>query len=992
MKIIDVYANNSNKILDDIISFCSSNHSARKVCAIFMNYDKNSSILKKLEDNGVLTTSFEGFVRKILSKTSKKFTSENISDFSATEIISSIAKPVLASHPILKNLIKSSGFFRELYNLFGMFKINEISYADLISASNQAKISEEEKKRFELIVKIYEKYLETLTNNKFSDYRDVVLNCISELEKNELLKKSLAKNYDKIYVFDAENLSEIQLKLLKNIVCDDNLTLIGDENAKIHRFMGANAFVSENKQTDCQNAENTLFPVNKDIFKRAIFMKNPLEGKYDFKKSKSLEYRLFSDFQDEMEFIVKQITEGVKKGDNYSDYAVLLRDGSLTNGIADVFKKYEIPVNGRLFSDNFENFKIKFERILMICEILQKLGAKNFTELEKIVPKSLVELENFAEQLNLLTENFLSEILENKYDTEKLLSFQARKKQRFLFSAVFDGFGLLSNVNSLKIELTDLQNLYELYLDGNFVRIATKVADIDGNSDENFHKFFANFLSNLYEFTVLKTDILKEKIDLKSILNLLRKDLSENLSTENKVNLLSVFKCSSKTFKYVFIPALAEGYFPKKAKSTYFISNDANEKISAEIRRKFPRFEKLILSVKDEWKDENSLLYTALTRAENKITLSCHKFSDKKQVSPSSYFEELSFIDGENFVSDEIEELEKNDAQSAETTVVEEVFEGKKEKNTVLSENDSIWLSASSINRFLKCPKSFYYTKLLGLKTASSFTANYGTAVHAVFELAVSKYIEQFSKEKFLQLGQILFNVKNNRQALIDEGFDEKNVVEELEKLSDLDIREMQSDFISAIDNLEEIGYFDEKPIEGVCERRFEFKLPELPNVTFNGFVDAIIRYKNGWRLIDYKTSFDKPHLGYLFSENGVNFCSESYGKYNEAYIKKYDYQIPLYYLACLNSADLSDFKDSISEVGYLYVRPKNSKKGESWKDFVPVSEIGQYQQKIIENIKNTVVDKIYSAKDFEPNYEERSCKYCDFKDYCNGKTNEGEA
>lgn len=988
MKIIDIYSANSAKILDEILS--NKDKKSEKLCVIFMNYDKSSPISKKLDENGILTTSFDGFVRKILSKTSKTFNSQKISDFVATEIISSISKQFLSTHRILKNLTKSSSFPRELYNLFGLFKINEMSCDDLISACENADISDDEKTRFKIIVQIYEKYGETLKNNNFSDFRDVVLNCISELENNDLLKKSLAKNYNKIYVFGAENLSQIHLKLLENIVKEDNLTLIGDKNAKIHTFMGANAFVSEKSNNETETFENTIFPVNKDIFARAIFMTNPLEGRYDFKKSKALEYRLFSDFQEELDFISKKIIEGVKKGDNYSDYAILLRDNSMINSIVDILQKYEIPVNGRLYSEDFENFKVKFERILMICDILQKIEAKNLSTLEKLLPKSFVELENYAEQLNLLTENFLSDVLENKFDAEKLLSLQTRQKQRFLFSTIYRGFGILSesDAKTLKAELKKIEKLYGFYLNGEILQIAINTANISDIEDENFHKFFAKFLSDLTEFSALKKDVLKEKIDIKSILNLLQKDLSENLETDNKINLLSIFKSASKTFKHVYIPALAEGYFPKKAKATYFISNDANEKISAQIRQKFPHFEKLILSVKDEWKDENSLLYVALTRAEEDIMLSCHKFSDKKQVSPSSYFEELSFIDGENLVSTEIEQV---DAQIAQDEVVEEVSDDKIQKFPVLSSLDKISLSASSMNSFLKCPRKFYYTKLLGLKTESSFSANYGTAVHAVFELIVSKYIEQFSKEKFLYLGDILFNVKNNRQALIDEGFDEKNVVEELEKLSALDIEEMRSDFLSAMDNLEEIGYFNEKPLEGLCEKRFEFELEEIPNVKFSGYIDAIIRYADGWRLVDYKTSKDKPKLNYLFSENGVNFLSEARSSYNENNIKKYDYQIPLYYLACLNSPDLAEFKENLSEVGYLYVRPKNSTKGDSWADFVPVSKIDTYKEKIVENIKTTIVDKIYSMSDFAPTSDEFTCKYCDFSKYCNGKLDESE-
>ena len=70
MKIIDIYTKNSAKILDEILSFGGKNSSSKKLCVIFMNYDKSSSILKKIDENGILTTSFEGFVRKILSKSS----------------------------------------------------------------------------------------------------------------------------------------------------------------------------------------------------------------------------------------------------------------------------------------------------------------------------------------------------------------------------------------------------------------------------------------------------------------------------------------------------------------------------------------------------------------------------------------------------------------------------------------------------------------------------------------------------------------------------------------------------------------------------------------------------------------------------------------------------------------------------------------------------------------------------------------------------------
>lgn len=986
MKTVDIYTDNSTEILEEIKKYNSS----ESVLVIFTNFDKGSLICKSLNEFAIPMLSFENFAEKILSKTSKYFSFDKISDKSATTIINSVSKKYLKNHSLLKNLVKSNAFARELYNLFGIFKINKISVSDLFFANTNAEIDEEDKERFNIIIEIYVKYLEVLKANKLLDFRDIILADIFELEHNKSLQSFVRKDFDKIYVFGAENLSEIQLSLLKLVTEEEKLTLIGDSNAKIRTFMGANIFHSEKTQNSLAFPANTIFPLNKDIYERAIFIKNPLQQRPSFQKSQSVEYRLFSNFQDEIDFIAQEIINGVKSGKKYSDFAVLLRDNLLIDKFVDVFQKYEIPVDGSVFSEEFNIFKIKFERILMICDILQKLSAKSIFDLEQISVKSLVELEDYTEQFNLFIENFLFDILENKYDAEKILSFKTHKRHRFLLTTILEYSYILSqnDLQNLQSELEILNKSYSLYLKENFSEISLLLVSPSNVQDENFHKIFAKFLKDLQKIIVLKTQILHEKVELTEILNLFQTNLTESFQSDNKVNLLTMFKSSLKSFKKVFIPSLTENYFPKKYQSTYFISDFANQKISAILREKFLNFEKLIFSNEDELKAENNLMYMAMMRAEEKIILSSYKYSDCRQVLPSAYFEQFLFTDGENFVA---EKNEKIIDQIEHKEIIEQNEEEKIDKMQILTSTEPIWLSASSINKFLKCPRNYYYTKLLGLKTASSFSANYGTAVHAIFEIMVKKYIDDFSKNKFLNLGTVLFNVKNDRQSVINEGFDEKKIVEELEKLSDLDILEMHSDFENAINNLEKIGYFEEKPLEGACESYFEFKTEEIPTVNFNGYIDAIIRYCDGWRLIDYKTSSDKPKLDYLFSENGVNFCSEAQGKYNKLNEKKYDYQIPLYFLACLNSVNLRQYKDNIGKAGYLYVRPENSKKGESWQDMVSVSDIMQYRQKIIENIKSTVVDKIYEKSTFEAEYNERNCKYCDFREYCDERNKEGE-
>ena len=142
------------------------------------------------------------------------------------------------------------------------------------------------------------------------DYRDEVLICIEALKNNDYLQ-----NKDKyIFISDAQNLTTIQLELLKLLTHEENLYLYGDSNAKIQTFQGANAF---KKQTiDCKEKSR-----NKDILKRALFITdNFLESN----KTDTIKYRIFPSFNDEIEHIAKEIICNVNCGANYSDFAILI--------------------------------------------------------------------------------------------------------------------------------------------------------------------------------------------------------------------------------------------------------------------------------------------------------------------------------------------------------------------------------------------------------------------------------------------------------------------------------------------------------------------------------------------------------------------------------------------------------------------------------------------------------------------------------------------
>ena len=258
-----------------------------------------------------------------------------------------------------------------------------------------------------------------------------------------------------------------------------------------------------------------------------------------------------------------------------------------------------------------------------------------------------------------------------------------------------------------------------------------------------------------------------------------------------------------------------------------------------------------------------------------------------------------------------------------------------------------------------------------------------------MFEVLNRKFLEvnKFTKKIALELGDILFDAINNPDRALLAGFRQTDI-DLVNATNELSLAEMKNNFIDAIDDFSLSGGFDNPPRSAICEKSFSFEIPEIPNVIFDGRIDAILEDKDGkYYVIDYKTGHDKiNNLDYAISDNGVNFLLKT-GKEpanKENLQKVYDYQIPLYYLACQNSKNLLQFKDKIFELGLVYIRPKSKDSGCN-EDMIAASRLETYKAKIIQNLKETVVDKIRNTVEFKPN-KGFGCDDCAYKFLCDSE------
>jgi ATP-dependent exoDNAse (exonuclease V) beta subunit len=283
------------------------------------------------------------------------------------------------------------------------------------------------------------------------------------------------------------------------------------------------------------------------------------------------------------------------------------------------------------------------------------------------------------------------------------------------------------------------------------------------------------------------------------------------------------------------------------------------------------------------------------------------------------------------------------------------------------------------------------------LKEESNFAASYGSIVHAVFEVMNRKYLNSYNLETALSLGETLFSIGlielddvidekliEFEQNAINKGFSQNDI--ELVKASDrLSLAEMQDKFQNALKEFDCLGYFSNPPQKAVCEIPFSFSIPEIKNVVFDGRIDALLMGDDGkYTVVDYKTGKNKVNtLDYAISDNGVAFLTKS-GKQpaNVATLQKaYDYQIPLYYLACKYSDVLSVYREKLAQLGLLYVRPSYIDGG-CIEDFVAADKLEVYSDKIVQNLKETVIDKIQNEKEFKPE-KTFACSFCSYKYLC---------
>ena len=414
--------------------------------------------------------------------------------------------------------------------------------------------------RLASIGKLYGLYQSRLKEADAMDFDDLISRTIELFQKNPDVLEHYQNRFRYILVDEYQDTSHAQYQLIEMLSRRSrNLCVVGDDDQSIYQFRGAtienilsfektfpHARVIRLEQNyrstkTILNAANAVISNNEGRKGKTLWTENPTGEK--------IRFHIASSEQDEADYIVQQIQEGVASGRKYSDFAVLYRMNSQSNTLERVFTKSGVPhrvLGGLRFFDRREIRD-------MIAYLSVVSNPNDQTRLLRIinVPKRSIG-EKTVEQAAGIAEGVgepLFYVLEHADEFAPLARTAAKLKA---FAAV------IRSLSEQASEETDLGKLYDSLLEktGYLEALAASGEEDAKDRIDNVMELKSNLIR--YQEENGEEAALAGYLEEVSLLT----DIDNYDSSSDSVVMMTMHSSKGLEFPVVFLPGFEEGIFP----------------------------------------------------------------------------------------------------------------------------------------------------------------------------------------------------------------------------------------------------------------------------------------------------------------------------------------------------------------------------------------------------------------------------------------------
>lgn len=834
--------------------------------------------------------------------------------------------------------------------------------------------------------KVFKSYVKYEKDKHLIDYDDMINKALVLLKTRKAILYDCHEKYKYILVDEFQDNNYAQFELLKLLVKDGNITVVGDEDQLIYSFQGAS-------QNNFSSFEQYFNPIQKiyleenyrssknivDVGKLLLPNKGCKKLYSNLEQGESVKVVIPDTDRSQIEYVLEIIRNlvGTKfihrtRGEttlNYKDFAILSRKKETGDKFALVFKSYGIP---SFYVGNYNIFSNPIIRELLDYLRVTNSPSTSGQSLYKIMERRGID------DINI-----------------QLILEEAQRKARYVTPGnpdyVFENMKYCNHLDiTQKIEILEIIDLIEnfrkeisqnnlleflrkmIYEYSGVFQRCLKYETLEGRRNI---AILNAFYSSVEEFCSLNpTEGLISFLQHIDYLDKFDLDFEEVTSDNNSVQIMTMHKSKGKEFPIVFITDVVQGRFPPNYR----------------IRKYFPPSELIKGNDKERHskekhlEEEKRLFYVAISRAQNQLFIMApKKFEDnitEKKV--SKFLEEIEY----NKKPDLIQVISYNGKGLLETTQSQYYERVKKEiqkEANLAIDHMSITTAAHKLLQLARikyyeqhrfddpeCTK-FNPTKVFDIDLSQvPLDLNLNGNVSPLFNennLTLSPSSIETYNDCPLKFKLDRLRVPGKNKSYFDLGKSVHSTIEEISKRKlngdsltrkdALDILEKEwifrtfesgqqeninkSQAIEIIDKYLEMEKNNQNEIVGI---EVEFTL-KRNNITINGKIDRIEKNGEGeLHVIDYKTSKTPKKAEKLVEDIQLNVYAhavrEKYDKLPQKAILVYLRQSPVVYEVSEQNVDV-----------------------------------------IIKSIDNIII-KILN-NEFDPNPSTSVCRNCQYKEMC---------
>ena len=833
--------------------------------------------------------------------------------------------------------------------------------------------------------KIYVKHQDYLKKSKLIDFDEMITSTIELFKKKPNVLSRYHKKFKHVLVDEFQDNNYAQLELVRLLAPSGNVTVVGDDDQSIYRFQGAYVANFQHFMKSYDNVKQCFLRQNYRSTQNIVNLASkllenlPLRQKKELFSSNEVGDKIViarcTHDMSEVEFVVNKIKEllgskitrrdDTQRPLSFRDFAVLSRRRIDGKKFAQALNAYGIPAT---FVGEANIFNSATGRDLLAYLDVASNPINSALAIIRILKNSGISDQNIARINQEAKKRRRNSETNSDFVYDVLLDLGAPELDQL--DELFDIQKQFQTLTSLPTQSTVSEAIFQIMM--SVTDLYKSATQTDTLADRKKQTILKELYHLSLEFeSQNKNGTLAEFIDYLRLLGEFDVELEENAEIRDAVQVSTIHQSKGKEYSVVFVTDVAQGKLPLRYQAKkFYVPND---------------LAKGLLKDEDEkslaLQEERRLLYVAMTRAQNQlfVVFPTKYAQNVRQSKPSVFLEEIEFeknplVEVIDFAGSTQEtllqeqgkvDIIQQDLQAKATKFVNQmqlesaiarivdlskVEYFKKNKTldgfetedlfTVESNNDvdallvgekiplinkeTLKLSASKFETYMKCPLQFKFAHVLEVPTPAQTYFNLGTAVHAVAE-----QLTKLEKEGQKPTEEIAFEILEKNWDS-DAYKSEKKEDEDLAKA-----KEMIQLYLK---------WISENPNKAIdVEKRFKIEISGIP---ITGSIDRVEQTPSGeYQVIDFKTG------GVYETKNSI----------------KEDTQMNVYALAVESTYGKLPEKTSLF---YL-------KEGKMLENVLKTDNLERVKAKL-DQVTQSIL-----AEDFEARPEKGACYNCAFKNIC---------